>query len=313
MLQTYELIELLGNATVAEEEAFDIRFEEIVSLVDQDKFEEASHLILDVFKDGTIDIRLVMYLLYAQFEAEGICSLQVVFPLLMQVISDFWDKISPASHRDKYLLGSLTWFFSSIAKKLKRSEKLYKDKKPDRFWIDSLNALQPDTIRTLLEMNHTLSDFLSQKVKEPSLNQHVMFISKWIEGLKIETKESNKPIIAPEPSKKQIPENVQKQSPTPDVLDVSEPMRLLMKKIQAFETFVEEHNFEKAALLGDDIGQILKNFDPSLYFPTLFSQYFALSATHIDSLSQEWENKGSLKWEALQKLYQTDLEGFIQW
>ena len=72
MLQTTDLIELLVNATTQEEEVFDVRFEEIVSLVEQEKLEEASTLISEVFNEGVIDIRLVMYQLYTAFITQGI-------------------------------------------------------------------------------------------------------------------------------------------------------------------------------------------------------------------------------------------------
>ena len=101
--------------------------------------------------------------------------------------------------------------------------------------------------------------------------------------------------------------------PLSEFLDSSAPMTLLMKKLQAFELLIEKEDFVKAALIADDISTLMKNFDPSLFFPKLFSKYFALSATHIDTLAMEWENKNTLKWEALHRLYQTDLSGFIEW
>ena len=143
-----------------------------------------------------------------------------------------------------------------------------------------------------------------------------MFISKWLDSL------AN--IIAAE---EQRPEEVdtapespvsKEQGSNPEIslqegLASSEHMILLYKKIQLFEALIEKQDFEKAAMISDDISTIIKNFDPTLFFPKLFSRYFALTATHIDTLSDEWNNKTSLKWEALNRLYQIDIEGFIQW
>lgn len=313
MLLTADLHALLQNATTVEEEVFDVRFEEVVTLIEQEKFEEASALITNIFNEGTIDIRLVMYLLYSKFITQGISSLQEVFQTIISVVNDSWEMVSPIQYRDKYLHQSLTWFLSTIAKKFKRSEKLFKEKKPDLFWKQSLESLSAQEIDTLLEINHSLSDLLTHKINDTSLNQYVLYFTKWLQGLKAaltEEKAIVKSALSTPTPTQEIPA---KQISLQEVLNASESMQHLFRKIQAFESLIEGQNFEKAALVSDDIAQIIKSFDPSLFFPKLFTRYFALSASHMDSLSQEWENKGSLKWEALNRLYQTDLEEFIQW
>ena len=57
-----------------EEETFDVRFEEVVSLVDEERLGEASVLITSILNEGTVDLRLVIYLFYAQFISQGIRS-----------------------------------------------------------------------------------------------------------------------------------------------------------------------------------------------------------------------------------------------
>lgn len=106
---------------------------------------------------------------------------------------------------------------------------------------------------------------------------------------------------------------IEKETPLQEILASSEPMILLFKKIQVFVALIEKQDFEKAAIVSDDIQTTIKNFDPSLFFPKLFSHYFALTAAHSDVLSNALNNKTSLKWEALNRLYQTDVEEFIQW
>ncbi len=66
-------------------------------------------------------------------------------------------------------------------------------------------------------------------------------------------------------------------------------------------------------IVSDDIQTTIKNFDPTFFFPKLFSRYLALTAAHSGILSDALNYKTSLKWEALNRLYQTDIEGFIQW
>jgi len=304
------LRELLENATTVEDEVFDVRFEEVVTLIDQEKFEEANSLISEIFQEGVLDIRLVMYKLFSQFISEGICSLKEIFPTIVAIMDDYWDKISPVQTRERYLTHSLNWFFSSISKKIKRSEKLYKDKKPDDFWKKSLHGLTADGIDELI----SICKSLAEKIDDPSLTQFILFIPKWLEGIRTVIspvkKAEPKVIVSPASPEKKIEV---KEISLSETLNASEPMNQLVKKLKGFQQLIEEKHFEKAALVADDIATILKNFDPAVYFPKLFTSYFALTAAHMDRLAEQWENKGSLKWEALNRLYQSDLEEFIKW
>ncbi len=318
MIDAPKLYALLQKATTVNEEVFDVRFEEVVSLVDQEQLDEASTLIHTILKEGKVDLRLVMYLFYAQFINQGIRSLSEIFPAMQTVLTDHWAKISPVNMRDKYLQSSLAWFLSSIGKKIKRSEKLYKSKKTDDFWNKSISGLTPQIIEALIACTRDFTAFLPSKVDDPSIHQYILFISKWLENLRgLAEEDTIEPAAeAPVPVTSQAqPVNAlpSPKLPLHEVLASSELMLRLYRKIEAFEALIEKQDFEKAALIADDIDQTIKTFDPSTFFPKLFSNYFALSASHIDTLSQEWANKTSLKWEALHRLYQTDIEEFIQW
>jgi hypothetical protein len=317
-MELSEFYTVLENATTVEEDVFDIRFEEVVSLVEQEKFEQATPLITTILNEGTVDIRLVMYLFYANFLETGIGCLKDFFPAIMILLNEHWERISPLQTRDKHVLSSLTWFLSSIVKKIKRSEKLYKEKRADDFWNKSIQSLSPQDLNELKTIAHRLGKLLTQKLEEPSLNQYIMFITKWLDSLAhVVADEEDQPeeVATVSPPESPLPEeqSSDQKGPLQEVLASSEQMILLYKKLQLFEDLIEKQDFEKAALIADDITTTIKNFDPTLFFPKLFSRYFALTATHIDTLSDEWNNKTSLKWEALNRLYQTDIEGFIQW
>jgi hypothetical protein len=318
MIDTAKLYSLLENATTTDEEVFDLRFEEVISLVDEERLHEATKLITAILNEGRVDLRLVMYLFYGQFINQGIGALITIFPAIETVLDDHWEKISPVNMRDKYLLSSLAWFLSSIGKKLKRSENLYKSKKADEFWNKSVHGLTAQKVEQLLATTKEFSTYLHKKTDESDLSQYLLFISKWMDNLKFvaeneSTSEPEEPKSCETAPQAAVKPPTSLQTPLKEVVDASEPFTLLFKKIQAFEALIAKQQFEKAALVSEDLSLILKNFDPSVYFPKLFSKYFALSAVHIDTLAQEWENKNSLKWEALQRLYQTDLEEFIEW
>ncbi len=317
MINATQLNSLLENATAVQEEAFDVRFEEVVSLVDEERFNEASKLILSILNEGSVDLRLVMYLFYTQFINQGIGALKMIFPAIEKILDDDWEKISPVNQRDQYLSTSLTWFLSAIGKKIKRSEKLYKSKKTDDFWNKSVQGLNPKNLNELIEAAKEFSTFVLKKTEEPSYSQYILFIVKWLENLKSVVETEASPVLEEEPESELPPQETLKalppQAAAKEAPEFSEPMMLLIKKLHAFELLIEKGDFTKAALVSDDINALMKNFDPALFFPKLFSKYYALSATHIDTLAMEWESKSSLKWEALGRLYQTDLSEFIEW
>ncbi|MBS0647901.1 MAG: hypothetical protein JSS10_01595 [Verrucomicrobia bacterium] len=313
---------LLEKATTVEEEVFDIRFEKIVSLVEKEKFAEAVPLITTILNEGKVDIRLVMYLFYADVLAKGIGCLKEIFPAIMSMLDPYWESVSPVQMRDNHASISLTWFLSSVVKKLKRSEKLHKEKKVDDFWTKSVESLQTEEIEELKTTTEHLGQFLTQKLEDTSLHQYLMFISKWLDGLSPVVAEQEPPKVekkSPEPaSPKSPPVKPSEKTPAKEIslqkiLVASEPMMVLFKKIQVFEALIEKQDFEKAALVSDDISATIKNFDPVVFFPKLFSRYFALTATHSETLSDECNNKASLKWESLSRLYQNDIEEFIVW
>lgn len=321
-MEIADLYDLLETATAVEEEEFDVRFEEAVSLIEKEKFDKASSLITKILNEGKIDIRLVMYLFYAEVLKKGIGCLQDIFPVIMAMFDEHWEKISPVQTREKYALISLTWFLSSVVLKLKRSEQLQKEKKVDEFRTKSLESLAPEDINELKATTKRTAQFLTKKLEDSSVDQYLLFISKWLDSLANIVVDQEIPPTDKKPDQTSPPKNApskpreknqSKDNPLQKILLSSEPMMMLFKKIQTFEALIEKQDFEKAALVSDDISTTIKNFDPTIFFPKLFSRYFALTATHSDILSDESNNKTTLKWESLNRLYQTDIEEFILW
>jgi len=81
--------------------------------------------------------------------------------------------------------------------------------------------------------------------------------------------------------------------------------------MKAFDRLVEKQQFPKAAIVADDINQIIANFDPRIYFPKIFSRYSLLLALNIADISGFEEYKGSVVWQTMQDLYKVDLESFV--
>ena len=93
--------------------------------------------------------------------------------------------------------------------------------------------------------------------------------------------------------------------------DASHKFLELQSKLRAFELLVEQGNHERAAVVADDLLQLIEHFDPRTYFPELFVQFSALFSTNIGLLEQHWERRESMAWKALDQFYRVDLKKFV--
>ena len=321
MNSTKLLSDYLDQASPIDTATFDLRFEEAVSLLEQDAFEDAIPLIEEVFKEGCLDIRLIMQLFYALFLKEGVMSLAKTLPSLQEVLTTYWEKLSPISMRESHASKSIVWFFSTLSKRMKRSGELHKEKRIDSLWSRTATCSSEDlnTIERLLE---DLITFFLNTWKLPVCQQHIRSILSWIGSVKKtlsnplpSSKPPNpSPKKAPPPSKTKEALPTKQTGKTPASSSFISPnLEKLTQKLHLFEALIKENKFKKASLVASDIQQIIENFDPILFFPELFSSYLSILAKHIDTLTMEWDQKESPQWNALNQLYQTDIEAFVKW
>ena len=85
----------------------------------------------------------------------------------------------------------------------------------------------------------------------------------------------------------------------------------LQLKIDAFQKLCKQGDFTRASIITEDLEYIMANFTPQEYFPQSFSQYFASLAINAAELSPHWQERGTLGWQALERLYQVDPESFL--
>ena len=312
----------LVKAHPTENKDFDLRFEEIVSLIEQERFKDATPHIERVLDEGCLDIRLVMYLFYAQFLEKGLSSLSDLFTQILVLLSENQEKISPLNMREKHTQNSLIWFFSTLGKKLRRSERLFKENRPDAFWTESVTALTPETLEELKQKTTLLHDYFSNDWGEHPILHHLLFLKKWISEF---NPVPEKPLFSPPPSEdiaEEIIELPSKEEPSAEEsppssieknLSQSFALKSLSKKLETFEHLITKRDFTKAALVAKDIKHLIETFNPTSYFPKLFTNYLSLTAKHISTLSEEWENADSLTWNSLEQLYHADLDAFIHW
>lgn len=94
-------------------------------------------------------------------------------------------------------------------------------------------------------------------------------------------------------------------------LRVSPQFLEFIVKLRAFETLVERGQHMKAAIVAEDIQNIVEHFDPRTYFPDLFSRFSQLLCEHADELEDGMRLQNSFAWKTASQFYQVDLDKFV--
>ena len=94
-------------------------------------------------------------------------------------------------------------------------------------------------------------------------------------------------------------------------LRVSPQFALLQARLAAFASLLQARQYLRASLIAEDIQSTLDSFDVAAHFPGLFAEFFVGCADHAGELSQFGSGSGDPRWQALTRLYQTDLERFL--
>ena len=106
-----------------------------------------------------------------------------------------------------------------------------------------------------------------------------------------------------EPSPAAVPATV--------AIEISPAMASLIARLRAFEVLVGRGEFNRAAVVAEDVRRSIETFDPTAYLPAFFAQHFALLSEHIARLSPLWQAAHTPEWRVLEQHCKVDLEGFV--
>ena len=286
----------------------------IANLVDESQYAKACKMVADALEKGHLDIRLVVYYLYGYFIEQGVGGLTEVFTLIYSLVTEHYERVQPETKRDTQVTKSLMWLFSELANWTRICDKKRKRGDQDPIWQKAIESLSVDDLKPTQAAGHQLKVYIQRRFSTSNLAHRLMNVLQWLQKLsdliasqaKEEPKEEEVP-VADEPPVQE------KELPSPEIHDFSQPMQLLMEKLKLFAESIDAEHYSKAALIAKDVSHCIQHFDPVHYFPQLFTQFFSLLATHADRMAVEWENEESLKWQYLQRLYDTDLKAFKSW
>lgn len=295
-------------------DSLDPRFAHITALAEKGLYDQAADEIAPLLRDHVYDVRLITIYLFQVFQESGLVGAGAIVEGLARILEQSWAALGPAKNREKYVEKSLTWLFSRMADVI-----VYHDKKRDERIRAWRAAVDPVALDAALDAGTSLvarlvpptyphaGEALGRVLRELRAGREVA-LSQLPPPAPVPTDERPKQPVARE-SKKQT--DALRAHRERIELEVSSQFIDLCLKLRAFETLIDRHDFEKAALVSDDLRVLIETFDPRAYLPELFASFSALVSEHVSALAPFWDRRESLEYKALQQFYQVDLDQFV--
>jgi hypothetical protein len=291
----------------------DPRLLDITSLVESGEYLEAATQAEGILEEGAYDIRITGFFFYGVFLEQGVGGLTAILQCLTKLFTENWDAVGPIKNREKHTQTSLNWFLRQLVKKLQYEEG--KDSDVYQQWVAEVSS---DEVQETLDASEELQSALGAALEDQAepLLDGLSKVNEWLGTFQRlvyrepELEEEYEPEAEAEPAEMLAPVG----APISDVAVSAEGsyhLQLLLRKMEVFARLLEKEEFPKAAIVADDINQIIADFDPRIYFPKMFTRYSLLLALNIGQLNASEEYKGSLEWQTMQDLYKVDLDSFF--
>ncbi|MCK5797008.1 MAG: type VI secretion system ImpA family N-terminal domain-containing protein [Deltaproteobacteria bacterium] len=298
-------------------ETFDPRLEEVTTYAQNGDYDALAPILSDILNEKILDVRVLGYYAFVLFHEQGLPGLLPAFAGLARVFAEFWEAMGPAKNREKIATNSIAWFLKVLLKRLQREEKTQ-----GSGWTLWLDTVSSDDAAEILEAAENLRRTLVPALQEQAAGatDHLSKVVDWLGAFERAVYREPEPEVEEDESEVESTGTssgagglktrlTQVDNP---LIEGSIHIRLLMQKMEAFEQLIREEKFARAELIADDINQILANFDPLVYFPKLFATYCRTRAMNSGDLSEFEEAKDSRDWQAMQALYQADLDAFTE-
>ncbi len=291
-------------------ETTDPRLADIVTLAQNGDYQGSAAQAQAVFEEDIFDIRIVGFFLYGIYLETDIVALYDIFQTLIRLFQENWEAVGPVKKREKHAQTSINWLIKQLSKTLQYEE----DKNSDN-WNRWLKEVTSDDVTQIIEAGDELQKTLESILEDASrpLLEGLLKIKEWLTNLQqlVYQEPEPEPEVEPE-TESDEPKSQQPMIGADDtVVAGSHHLRILLNKIEVFEQLISKEKFIMAALVAQDINDIVANFDPTVYFPGLFSKYSYLLAMNISKLSSFDGHKKTVEWQAMKELYKVDLNSFI--
>lgn len=297
-------------------EAHDERFQDTVELAQNGEYTKAANAVEALLAEHLYDVRLLGYPLFAAIHEDGLARLPEVLGTLAECIRLNWRDLPPKDPQALLLDKGLTWLIRTLVETL-----AYHQTRQDERWSDWMEGFSAEKADEVSRHARELLGLLAAPMYQSS-GEQLGRMGQWAQELKGKLALAQVPKETPAPGGPPAPA----QAPRAPAASASTFLRMgqevtihgsahfveLCNKLKAFELLVQRQDFEKAALVSDDILATLDGFDPRRYFPEFFATFGALLNKHVQEIQPHWERKETVEWKTLTQFYQVDLESFVE-
>ncbi|MEQ8151707.1 MAG: type VI secretion system protein IglI family protein [Smithellaceae bacterium] len=292
----------------------DPRLSDIATLVQAGDFQQAALQSREILTEKIYDIRIIGYYLYGHFAESGLAALEEIFTCLAEILRKNIAALGPARNREKHIKNTLSWLFKTISNNL-----VYETEKRTEIYSQWQASITPEQVQNILESGSGLQEAIAMLEVSSDITDVFTKILEWVQVFQnVVHQEQNRDEEEQqlEVAKETVPQKeavkTLNDNFTIEGIEGSYHMKLLMRKLDAFDRLVEADKLALAAIVADDINNSISNFDPKLYFPGLFTRFYVQFAKNLNSLISYVQFKNSAAWATLQELYKVDIESFIE-
>jgi hypothetical protein len=294
----------------------DPRLISITGLATAGKLATAADQIEELFAQKIYDIRLIAIYLFTAFREGGTAVLPTVLTAVSHLLEEGFEVVGPERKREENFDRRLAWLCEEIADALE-----YHEQKRTPQWEEWAEGLTAEVLAEAITHADVVGDKIAARGLQNAARGFAQLRS-WLYSHRAPAA----PVVeasSPGAGAGQTPRSSVRPMAAPTALGpdgsrlslelvVSHRFLELRDKLRAFEILVEKKEFRKAALVADDVQQIVEHFDPRSYFPEVFAGFSARLSKNIASLAEHWEERDTVAWKAMGQFYQVDLDGFVE-
>jgi hypothetical protein len=312
-----------------EEERAANELDKVGELVARGAYAEAGQLAEKLLREGTRDVRIIGPWLFGTFLTGELSSILPIFRTLHELLTQRWASFGPRAKKEVLADNGLRWLFKAISRHLEHHQSLQ-----DATW----NHWREPRVRELLQqaldlvepLLVALASTLPKGHSVPPFRQVILWMQTFMKtvasepaGPQAEPAPAAQPAEAasnkaPDDAREPEPETTarkefaaQPQASTAPSIPASPALELLMRKLQAFDSLVQDRDFIKASVVATDVLALVERFDPRIYLPNLFTLFFTHLSTHAEELEPLLQSTETLSFRALNQLYQVNLKAFL--
>jgi len=297
-------------------------------LMNKSDYDAAAAAAASLVHSGARDVRLVGAYLLGVFLQSGVQAIPAVMDGVTRFLGEGFSLYGPADRKQVLADNSLRSLFSSLLGLLK-----HHNYNRGAVWAKWIMASDEDLADEVILAIERANSAAKATLGSPKLLDDLTRLELWcdetlreivgrksvVPGIPIADIEAAAPapkVPEPRPRPPSAPAPAAPSQPPAAIpetiaLTVSPALRLLLRKLRAFEEVVHRGDLLKAAIVSADLQRALETFDPKLYLPSLLTSYFAALSQHVDEVAPHQEKAGSPSWQALEQYYQVDLDAFV--